>query len=1046
MKIKSKKIISIFLSFAMLVSLMPAMNTVASDNEYTELKFGDFGVSEGNIDLGDNIVDLYSLTDASKVTTLDKVAISGKVNFNGKERKWMTFGGTNDVKHAGFWLGAVQENGWAMACQGIGGDGYGDTTQWTEGAKFNSEVELRVTFDKTDDQNTWTVRTYADRTLIGTWTYENVTPGLYIGIPRSMTVDMSTSSTETVEYTEMKFSDWSVLKGVSSDTGAMKDIYALPEDSELTSLDKVAISGKINFNGEEKDWFTFGGTDEAMHGGFWLGAVQENGWAMACQGIGTACGDEISWKEGAKFKDEFTLRITFDKETDKDNWTVKAYADDVLVGIWTYEGVTPGLYIGIPQSATVDMGNDSGNQEPDDTYTEMKFSDWKNYEETTDVIGNQINIYSLSDDSKLKSLDKVSVSGKINFNGKVKNWLTIGGTGDVKYGGFWLGAVQENGWAMACQGIGTAYGDTISWKEGAKFNEEVTLKITFDKETDKNNWTIKVYADDVLIGTWTYENVTPGLYLGIPASATIDMPKVPEKRTYKEMKFSDWSVYEGTSTETGTAMNIFSLPEDTDTKTLDGVAISGKVNFKGNVRNWISIGGVSDVKYAGFWLGAIQENGWAMACQGIGTGYGESIKWSESAKFEKDVNLRITFDNDKDKNSWKVSVYADEVLVGTWTYENVTPGLYIGVPQSITLDTAKLPEKTVYKEMKFSDWSVKEETINDFTVFSLKKSKKIKSLDKIAISGKVNFNGNSRKWIAIGGNSENKNGGFWIGGLQENGWAVVPQGIGGNYLENYIWNERAKFDSTVTLRLTFDKDKKKNSWTVGVYADGVMLTSLVYKGVNPGTYISVEDGVSVEGIDSSIPKAKVPNFSEKYTELKFSDFGMYNGQVENMDIYSLKGHDDIESFDGVAISGKVNFKNKILGKIAVGGTDILKHAGFWLFNDGECLRLSPQGIGADGIDHHVLWAEAWAPLKNKEITLRMTFNKDSKTNEWWVGIYINGEKIDSYNCGVVTPGLYLGIEPKIRVEGLGNVVKNSGLDFTLFGYSNKNWKKEMGLK
>jgi hypothetical protein len=249
--------------------------------------------------------------------------------------------------------------------------------------------------------------------------------------------------------------------------------------------------------------------------------------------------------------------------------------------------------------------------------------------------------------------------------------------------------------------------------------------------------------------------------------------------------------------------------------------------------------------------------------------------------------------------------------------------------------------------------------------------------------------------------------------------------------------------------MTFDKASDSNTWTVKVYADGTEIGTETYAGVTPGLYIGIPSSMTVEGLDGELAtpeNSKIPEFSDCYNELSFDDFGMYNGEVVYTDIYSLKGHSDIKSLDGVAISGKVNFNDIESGKIAFGGTDIKRHGGFWLFNAGGHLRLSPQGIEANTIDHHVIWEATWASLKNTDIDLRTTFNKEKATGEWWVGVYVNGQRVGIYNCGTATPGLYLGVTPAVSVEGLGDIVKNSGLDFTLFGYSNHNWKQEMGLQ
>lgn len=695
-----------------------------------------------------------------------------------------------------------------------------------------------------------------------------------------------------------------------------------------------------------------------------------------------------------------------------------------------------------------------GTKAADTGYQEMKFGDWETSEGSVDYMGYPLNLYSLPNDSELTSLDGVAISGKVNFNGTTRQWISIGGTSDVKNGGFWLGANTTNCWVLSCQGIGENYNEEAIWNEAAKFESEVELRLTFDKATDSDTWTVKVYADGTEVGTYTYSDVTPGLYIGLPEDVTVDMtPSLPQSLAYEEMKFGDWGTSEGSVDYMGYPLNLYCLTDSSKITSLDGVAINGKVNFNGTYMNWITIGGTADVKNGGFWLGAVQENGWAMACQGIGTGYGETVSWNEAAKFNGEVELRLTFDKAKKSDLWVVRVYADNTEVGTWTYSGVTPGLYIGIPEGVTVDmTSSTPQTPDYQEMKFSDWGKYEGTVGSVNIFSLTDSTKITSLDGVAISGKVDFNGQVSQYITIGGTANVKNGGFWLRYHEENALAMACQGVGANAGDTAFWTEATKFTEEVELRLTFDKatnsDTNVDTWTVNVYAGETLVGTWQYENVTPGLYIGVDVAVTVEGLDttdSGTVQPTVPEFADSYQELSFSDFGMYRGLVEGSDIYSLKGHSDIESLDGVAVSGKVNFNDADMGMIRVGGTEQLKHAGFWLFNDGECLRLSPQGIGADSIDHHVMWQDAWVSVKNTEIVLRMTFNQEPASKEWWVGIYINEEKTGLFNCGVVEPGMYLGVDPTVTVEGLGDIVKNSGLDFTLFGYSNKNWRKEMGL-
>ena len=1014
MKKYTKTLLAVLLVLTVVVSMMaqPGLSAQASNGDYKEMKFGDWGTEVGT----SGGVKIYSLTKSGKITDLDAVAISGTVNLNGISwgDSFITIGGTDSKQEGGVQF--VSTGGqWAFRYCSVGVE---SGWTYTEAMQVNEDVELRVTFDKVGSDS-WTVNMYANKTLVGTATYSGAPMGLYIGFASGVTVDMTASP---VSYTEMHFSDWGTAVGTSGGV----NVYSLKQSDKITSLDGVAISGTVNLNGTSwaNSFVTIGGTTAMQEGGVQF--VSTGGqWAFRYCSVGV----ESEWTntEATQINEDVELRITFDR-SNSSNWTVKMYANGVLAGTATYSGVKFGLNIGFASGVTVDM------TPPAVSYTEMNFSDWGTEVGTS----GGVNIYSLTEPGTITDLDGVAISGTVNLNGTTwgDSFVTIGGTDDKKEGGVQF--VSTGGqWQFRYSGANAETDWTTT--EATQVNEDVELRVTFDK-AGSNNWTVNMYAAGTLAGTATYNGVPLGLYIGFAPGVTMGST-TPPVISYTEMQFGDWGTYEGASE----GFDIYRLTDSDAIDSLDGVAISGKVNFNGDKANYFRVGGTESLKHAGFSLMTQQESDrlilWA---QGIGTDFAdvvlEAADWAEMMNTEFD--LRMVFYKNATTNVWTVEIHIEEQLVKTVNFNSVTPGLYIA-NQGVTVEGLVEPAEPVYKEMQFSDWGTSVGKSEGYDVFSLTDGDAITSLDGVAISGKANFNGQAYKWLTVGGTADAKHGGFWLGAVQENGWTMACQGIGADAGDSIQWSEAAKFDQEVELRLTFDKATDSNAWTIGVYADDVLVGTWTYDGATPGLYIGLDASLTVEGLE--VKKPVVPTFPNTYTELKFSDFGIYAGVMEGMDIYTLKGRSEITSLDGVAISGKVNYNDVLNGKISIGGTDALKHAGFWLFNDGENLRLTPQGIGNVTIDHWVLWKELWAPMRNVDVDFRMTFNKKADTGEWWVGIHINNEKIGVFNCGAVTPGLYLGVHPSVTVEGLGDAVKFGGIDFELFGYSNDNWRKEMGL-
>ena len=986
-------------------------------DNYKEMTFADWGVQEGTV---------YSLTDPSAISSLDGVAISGTINMNGNS--WgdsiISFGGTEAVKNDGFWL--CSTGVWAAATVANGAivNNFTPMDSNPELCQTNGDVNFRITFDKADNANDWTITLYADGTQVYSATYTDLTLGLYISIASGVTVTSEPTGGD--NYKEMTFADWGVQEGT---------VYSLTDPSAISSLDGVAISGTINMNGNS--WgdsiISFGGTEAVKNDGFWL--CSTGVWAAATVANGAIVNNFTpmdSNPELCQTNGDVNFRITFDKADNANDWTITLYADGTQVYSATYTDLTLGLYISIASGVTVTSERE---------YVEMKFTDWNVQVADATQTGGW-DIYRLADGISLNSLDDVAISGSVDFNGGQfgNGMLTFGATDSALNGGIWLcsDGTQFN---YCVQGIGN---NTNPWSyissSSFKADDSMNLRVTFDKATTADDWTVNVYISGVLAGTMTFSDINPGLYLGISPAVTIT--EITDEE-YIEKDFGDWGKKEGVIE----GVDVYRLTDSSSLSSLDGIEVGGVVNFNGDANSYFRVGGNEALKFGGFTLITHPETGdlvlWA---QGIGTDFAHIVmpkaEWDELISEEFDVKMGFvkTSSNDSSVEDWKVALTIDGHSLGEYEFASVNPGLYITTAGVAISGLGKDEVAENYTELKFSDWGVSEGLSGVHNIFSLTNKNAIESLDGVAISGKINFNGNQWKYITIGGTKDVLHGGFWLIGSDEGGWRMACQGIGTNYGDSISWNPAARLNSEVELRLTFDKAPGGNTWTIRAYGDGTLVGTWQYDNVTPGLYVGVDSLITVEGLDTAAPE-----FENKYTEIKFSDFSKYEGYLFGSDTYSLVGHDKIKSLDGVAISGKVNY-NGLNKRISIGGTDMWKHTGFWLFSADDCLRLSPQGIGDVVIDHWMVFPEQWNELKNKDINLRVTFNKDSKTGAWWVGVYINGEHLGQFNCGVVDPGMAIGVEPGVTIDGLGDIVKNASIDFTLFGYSNEHWRKEMGLE
>lgn len=621
-----------------------------------------------------------------------------------------------------------------------------------------------------------------------------------------------------------------------------------------------------------------------------------------------------------------------------------------------------------------------GVKASDTGYKEMQFGDWG--VEAGEVDG--VKVYSLTNPSAITDLDGVAISSTVNLNGLIwgDSFITVGGTDVAKHGGFQM--ISTGGeWGMRVSGIATETDWTWFSNTSDKLNVNVALRMTFDKVDNTSDWTVNVFANGTLVGTATYSGVAPGLYIGFASKVTVDM--TPSATTYKELSFADWSTAAGTSGE----LDVFALAGNDTVTSLEGIVITGKANFNGDAANYFRIGGTEDVQHAGFSLMTI-DGKLIIWAQGISTSGApeqsyellDAVTWAEL--IDTEIVLRMVFSKASDTNDWEIEIQINDDAIGTYEFNSVIPGLYIA-SQGVALSGN-------YIEMKFGDWETYEGTPVGWEIYSLPSTQGITSLDGIAVSGKVNFNGDVANNLRIGGVPDIEHGGFTLqtyGGQLH----IVSEAIGTRTDHTVVQAAEwaTVLNTEFTLRLAFTKAHNSNDWKIEIFVNGASRGTYDFPNVTPGMYLASQ-GVTLP---------------PKYTELKITDWGVDAGESGGFQVYSLTNSEGIDSLNNIAVSGKLNFKGNNEAWFRIGGTKDVKHGGFSLQTYENKLVLSPEGIGDNGTPQEVLTADEWPTLIDTEISLRMEFSKSVGTGYWIVNVYINDKEKVVCDCGPVEPGLYI---------------------------------------
>ncbi len=1013
---------------------------------YKELTFSDWGIVDGAYVAG-----AYYLQDTS-ITSLDGYAFEGIVNFNGATDETENIrigGGDNPFAGVQIWPnGTVQ----LKFYNHVNGGTEGEIAYTPAGWSNNLDMTIRLTFDETAT-NTWTMGVWVNGTHQGDVALINSALGTSLLFWNTgITIKDATEETEQTSPT-LTFSDWGIRDGDYS--GGRSFIL---QDSRITSLDGYAFEGIVNFNGATTGGTTLRigcnpATPEDSIAPFKGLTFWAEGTTKLCvhnfinDGDGTSTFTPEGWSNTGNMK----LRLTFD-ETAKDAWTIGIWVNDSFLGEKKLTSTALGTQIlygtetnqvlyfesigeGVVTKAEISYDNYLSPIWEGDTVYDESVMPLANADGTIDPI---MLAYDIDEIVSVKSAN-LAVTYESGKDYTVENGKLVIPSGSKipisAYGDYYFNTLTDNAFACTKGGyiyfsegsyfherqIVVTYKHSDTWSGSVPEKQGASLTNIIGKLSNKEPVNIVFYGDSITVGANASSFIGAPPYLETYAELVTKTLK--EKYEYDDISYINTALG-GQLTEWGVA-NAQTLAAD---KSPDLMVLAFGMNdiqtepatYQSQIEQIINTVRASNPDCDIILVGTMLPNEEAAGA------YGNQIQFitNLNAVAEKYDNVAVADMTTMHKKLLERKSYRD------MTGNNVNhPNDFLGrVYAQVVLETLEMTE---YKEMTFADWGTynANASIYGWDVYALSDSNKISTLDGVAISGKVNFNGltGGENRILFGGTDTTPHGGFALfsDGTQLN---LAPLSIGadGNAVAIPAEDWTALANKAFTLRITFDQEE--TGWTVKVYADGKLESTSTFAGVEPGLYIANKPEITIK--------------RGNYTELTFSDWGIDMGVLNGNKTYALTDDTLIDTLDGVAISGDVNF-NGTAKYINIGGTATLRHAGFWFFSTGSELQISPQGIGGPAAVATVINASEWATLSNQEFTLRVTFDKNGTS--WIVGVYVNGVEKLKQSFADVEPGLYMGIAPEITVERTVTLPEKENVKYFVDTLDNIKWLGRTGV-
>lgn len=665
MKTKIKKIVCMALCLTMLVgtiTVVPkaitakAEDGTTEDSTYTNLTFADFGMADG---LYGKNGDVYKCKDTT-ITSLDKVAINGKLKIHSEKQELRFQLGNTIVANIGVWNKDLKVNLQSLSGSSTDTDKQPLVTGYSD--NYGQEVSFRIEFEQKTEKVE--VRYFIDGTCKYTQTVSDKslagTPKIrleIIGAPNNMTLTSVYKG-----YEELTFSDF----GLADGTLAKTSTYTT---NKVSSLDGCAIVGTLSVDEKQKE-VTFG--NGLTNIGYY------NGPKLKVSGShyvnGSASNDEEALIDSYTLETEVKLRVNFKKSDNK--VVIRTYVDGILKVVQTRDCNTKTLDAKIVSNEkitfkSVQKETTVTDEKFDTGYTELTFADFGMEDGTYATLDNSTlsKRYQCTNKS-ITSYDKVAVSGKLSLLADQTELRFMYGSNEdniLANIGRWNSGLKVNPTYIAI-------GSDEQLDSTYTLNTEVLLRVTFDKTTDeKIKVTYFIDGEEKYSQTATKDNVTteyvPTIMVQSNQKVNNAMKLTSVYKNYKTLTFSDWGY-----TDEFPSATPHSLKNEAITS-LHGYAFEGIVDFKGNnyEKAALKIGGTKGTEEKAFNLTVAQDT---LKYTNVAQ---EDEKTVSISGIENDYHaLRLGFD-EVTENNWMVRIWVDGEHVISTLLKDTELGTYMVV-------------------------------------------------------------------------------------------------------------------------------------------------------------------------------------------------------------------------------------------------------------------------------------------------------------------------------------------------------------------------------
>ncbi len=867
-------------------------------DEKTTLTFSDWGIQDGDYYGGG----LFLLQDAT-ITSLDGYAFEGFINFKGA-----LYGSTNirigtspdpgnDPSAPYRGLGIWSEGSSQMQVYNFVNDGDGISAFAPEDWSNNGKMKIRFTFDETATK-TWTIGIWVNDTYMGEKILTNTSLGtqlLFMTESAEAAIYFESVEEVTGEYQNMTFSDWGIRDGDYS--GGRTFVL---QDTRITSLDGYAFEGIVNFYGAADGNTTLRigtnpATPEDSIAPFKGITIWAEGNTKLCvhNFINNDDGTSVFEPEGWSNAENMKLRLTFD-ETAKNTWTIGIWVNENFVGEKTLTNTALGTQILYGTTTSNSLYFESVGEGITGGSVEISYEDylapiWEGdivYDESVMPLSNADGTidpiqlaYDIDEIVSVKSANLL-VTYEAGKDYTIENGkLVIPSGSSIKvtpYGEYYLSAPIE-GNCFACTNGGyiyfsegthfqqrqivVTYKHSDMWTGSIPKKQGAALTNILTKLNNQEPVNIVFYGDSITVGANASSFIGASPFLETYAELVTKTLK--EKYEYDDISYINTALG-GQLTEWGVA-NADVLAAD---KNPDLMVLAFGMNdintepatYQAQIEQIIDIVREKNADCDIVLVGTMLPNAEAAGAYGNQELFITNLN-AVAAKYENVVVADMT------------TMHGD--LLARKSYRDMTgnnvnhPNDFLGrVYAQVVLEALTDEREEEYKELSFSDWGIDMGVVNGNKTYALTDDTLTDTLDGVAISGNVNFNGTA-KYFNIGGTATLRHAGFWLFSTGSE-LHISPQGIGGPAADATVINA-AEWATLSTeefnLRLTFDK--KSSGWLVNIYVEGVLKLRKTFADVEPGLYIGNAPEITVERTVVLKEKQNVKYFVDTLDNIKW---------------------------------------------------------------------------------------------------------------------------------------------------------------------------------